>query len=63
MEATIFTGWTYEHLLPYAEKVKVADPLGFEFEYGGHIIVARSKGRQVTDRGRGNYLSIGEKPP
>jgi transposase len=27
MEATIFTGWTYDHLLPYAEKVKVAHPL------------------------------------
>jgi transposase len=27
MEATIFTGWIYDHLLPYAEKVKVANPL------------------------------------
>ena len=27
MEATIFTGWIYDHLLPHAEKVKVADPL------------------------------------
>src|SRR6201981_3778522 len=27
MEATIFTGWIYDHLLPYAEKVKVAHPL------------------------------------
>jgi hypothetical protein len=26
-EATIFTGWIYDHLLPYAEKVKVANPL------------------------------------
>jgi hypothetical protein len=24
MEATIFTGWIYDHLLPHAEKVKVA---------------------------------------
>ena len=23
MEATIFTGWIYDHLLPHAEKVKV----------------------------------------
>jgi transposase len=27
MEATIFTGWIYDHLLPYAEAVKVAHPL------------------------------------
>jgi len=27
MEATIFTGWIYDHLLPHAEKIKVADPL------------------------------------
>ncbi len=27
MEATIFTGWIYDHLLPHAEKVKVARPL------------------------------------
>jgi hypothetical protein len=25
-EATIFTGWIYNHLLPHAEKVKVAHP-------------------------------------
>src|SRR5262252_9429916 len=27
MEATIFTGWIYDHLLPHAEQVKVAPPL------------------------------------
>src|SRR6201994_3991116 len=27
MEATIFTGWIYDHLLPHTEKVKVAHPL------------------------------------
>ena len=27
MEATIFTGWIYDHLLPHAEKVKLAQPL------------------------------------
>ena len=26
-QATIFTGWIYDHLLPHAEKVKVAHPL------------------------------------
>lgn len=27
MEATIFIGWIYDHLLPHADKVKVAHPL------------------------------------
>jgi transposase len=27
MEATIFTGWIYDHLLPQARQVKVAHPL------------------------------------
>ncbi|HVH86109.1 MAG TPA: hypothetical protein VM912_05250 [Terriglobales bacterium] len=27
MEATIFTGWIYDHLLPHVEQVKVAHPL------------------------------------
>jgi transposase len=27
MEATIFTGWIYAHLLPHAKQVKVAHPL------------------------------------
>ena len=27
MEATIFTGWIYDYLLPHAEKIKVAHPL------------------------------------
>ena len=27
MEATIFSGWIYDHLLPHAEAVKVGHPL------------------------------------
>ncbi len=27
MEATIFTGWIYDHLLPHVAAVKVAHPL------------------------------------
>jgi len=27
MEATIFTGWIYDHLLPHAKQIKVAHPL------------------------------------
>jgi hypothetical protein len=26
MEATMFTGWIYDHLLPHAAQVKVAQP-------------------------------------
>jgi hypothetical protein len=26
MEATIFTGWIYDHLLPHAEQLNVAPP-------------------------------------
>ena len=26
MEATLFTGWIYDHLLPYAAELKVAHP-------------------------------------
>ena len=34
MEATIFTGWIYDHLLPHAEKVKVAHPVDAEGDRG-----------------------------
>jgi hypothetical protein len=27
MEATIFSGWIYDHLLPHAVAIKVAHPL------------------------------------
>jgi hypothetical protein len=27
VEATIFSGWFYDHLLPHAAQIKVADPL------------------------------------
>ncbi len=27
MEASIFTGWVYDHLLPHAAQVKVAHPV------------------------------------
>jgi hypothetical protein len=27
MEATIFTGWIYDHLLPHAAQIKSAHPL------------------------------------
>ena len=27
MEATIFTGWVYDHVLPHAKEVKVTHPV------------------------------------
>ena len=43
MEATIFTGWIYDHLLPHAEKVKVAHPLML------HAIAAAKKKNDRID--------------
>jgi hypothetical protein len=37
MEATIFTGWIYDHLLPHAQKVKVAHPLRLRAVAAGKI--------------------------
>src|SRR3974390_3195968 len=42
MEATIFTGWIYDHLLPHAEKVKVAHPLML-----GAIAAAKRKNDKI----------------
>ena len=41
MEATIFTGWIYGHLLPHAEKVKVTHPL---------MLRAIAAGKKKNDR-------------
>lgn len=41
MEATIFTGWIYDHLLPYAEAVKVAHP---------HMLRAIAAAKKKNDR-------------
>jgi hypothetical protein len=42
MEATIFTGRIYDHLLPHAEKVKVAHPL----KHARHIGATRRVRKQ-----------------
>ena len=46
MEATIFTGWIYDHLLPHAEKVKVAHPLMLR------AIAAAKRKNDSTDAGK-----------
>jgi transposase len=46
MEATIFSGWIYDHLLPNAEQVKVAHPLMLR------AIAASKKKNDRIDAGR-----------
>lgn len=46
MEATIFTGWVYDHLLPHAAQVKVAHPLML------HAIAASKKKNDRIDAGK-----------
>jgi transposase len=44
MEATIFTGWIYDHLLPHAQQVKVAHPLMLRA-----IAAAKKKNDRIDD--------------
>jgi transposase len=44
MEATIFSGWIYDHLLPHAEKVKVEHPLTLRA-----IVAAKKKNDKIDD--------------
>jgi len=46
MEATIFTGWIYDHLLPHAQQVKVAHPLMLR------VIAAAKKKNDRIDAGK-----------
>ena len=46
MEATIFTGWIYDHLLPYAAQVKVAHPVMLR------AIAAAKKKNDTIDAGK-----------
>jgi hypothetical protein len=49
MEATIFTGWIYDHLLPHAERVKVAHPLMLRA-----IAAAKRKNDRISCRAKAN---------
>jgi hypothetical protein len=51
MEATIFTGWIYDYLLPHAEKVRVAHPLMLL------AIAASKKKNDRIDAGKDRRLS------
>ena len=52
MEATIFTGWIYDYLLPHAEKVKVAHPLMLR------AIAAAKKKNDRIDAGDRRLLAL-----
>jgi len=43
MEATIFSGWIYDHLLPHATQIKVAHPLMLRA-----IAAAKKKNDQIA---------------
>lgn len=45
MEATIFTGWIYDHLLPHAAQVKVAEPVMLPA-----IVAAKKKNDTIDPR-------------
>jgi transposase len=57
MEATIFTGWIYDHLLPHAEKVKVAHPLMLRA-----IAASKKKNDQIDARKIADLLRCGLLP-
>jgi hypothetical protein len=60
MEATTFTGWIYDHLLPRAEKMKVAHPLMLREHSVGRRLAhkehERSSKRSKTDELRERLL-------
>ena len=58
MEATIFTGWIYDHLLPHAEKVKVAHPLMLRA-----IAAAKKKNDKIDARKIADCLREGDQTP
>src|ERR1700748_3891813 len=56
MEATIFTGWIYDHLLPHAEKVKVAHPLMLRAIAAAQKKNDRIDAGKIADGVRGDFL-------
>jgi len=62
MEATVFTGWIYDHLLPHAQQVKVAHPLMLRAISGttNYCRLVGTDGQLVCD---GEYLSCATHSP
>jgi hypothetical protein len=62
MEATIFTGWIYDHLLPHAEKVKVANPLMLRAIAAAKKKNDRIDAGKVADRVRCDFRPAASSP-
>lgn len=58
MEATMFTGWIYDHLLPHAFAVKVAHPLMLHA-----IAAAKKKNDRIDAASFAESLSISSSLP
>jgi transposase len=56
MEATIFTGWIYDHLLPHAAAVKVAHPLMLRAIAAAKKKNDRIDAGKIADRLRCDFL-------
>jgi transposase len=56
MEATIFTGWIYDYLLPHAERVKVAHPLMLRAIAASQKKNDRIDAGKIADCGRCDFL-------
>jgi hypothetical protein len=56
MEATIFTGWIYDHLLPHAAAVKVAHPLMLQAIAAAKKKNDRIDANKITDCLRCDFL-------
>jgi transposase len=57
MEATMFTGWIYDHLKPHAATLKVAHPLMLRA-----IAAAKKKNDRIDAGPAQNHLVLGEYP-
>jgi hypothetical protein len=57
MEATVFTGWIYDHLKPYAAALKVAHPLMLR------AIAAAKKKNDRIDANRSSRFCPTKSPP
>jgi hypothetical protein len=49
MEATLFTGWIYDHLRPFAQKLKVAHPAMLKAIAASKKKHDRVEGRKISD--------------
>jgi len=56
MEATIFSGWIYDHLRPHAEQVKVAHPLMLRAIAAAQKKNDRIDASKIADCLRGDFL-------